>query len=240
MRKFKLITVLVVLVYGMLFGNLQLATSAIQTTDYFVYLPVVTKLLYPTGVIVLSSNPLPLSFTGTLRIVGEVLNNTASNVSINIYGTLRDTNGNVVDSAATSSYIDVVSPGMKSPFCIEFFDPPSWATYELVVTWSVEAYSQLYSLELLNHMSYFDSNNDYHVVGEIRNQYSVNRTSIMAYVTLYGSSGEVIGVEYSFTNPPDLAPGQTASFDTEVWNWLGKPDRNQVASISLQVISIDQ
>ena len=214
------------------FASQRLNTTIIR---YLIYLPIVTRLLPPPQVVILSSNPLPPSFTGTLYIVGEVINNTVSNVSVHIYGTLRDTNGNVVDSTNTTSYINVLSPGMKSPFEISFFDPPSWATYDLVVTWSTTM-QEPYPLELLNHTSYFDSYDNYHVVGEIRNQYIVNRTHITAYVTLYDASGNVIGVGASSTNPPDLAPGQTASFDTEIWMWIGKPDRNKVASFSLQVL----
>jgi hypothetical protein len=200
--------------------------------------PTLTSTPVSSGVVVLSSYAsVPYEWSSSLYIVGEVINNTASNVrSVQISGTLRDTNGNVVDSDYTYSDIYVLSSGMKSPFLMIFFDPPPWATYELVVTWSTTS-EQPYSLEILNYNSYFDSYDAYHVVGEIRNQYAENRTFIEAYVTIYDIHGKVIGVGSSYTNPYNLTPGQTASFDTEIYFWKGKPARNQVATFSLQVIS---
>jgi hypothetical protein len=217
--------------------ELPTPTPTPTTTPSPTSTPIPTLTPIPPEVIVVSSNAfMPYEDFSDLLIVGEILNNTGSNVgSIQISGTLRDTNGNVVDSDYTFSDIDVLTPGMKSPFSIFFLDPPSWATYDLFVTWDTTS-DQPHSLEILNHTSYFDSYDAYHVVGEIRNQYAENRTYIEAYVTLYDVNGKVIGVDSSYTNPHDLAHGQTASFDTEIYFWKGKPDRNQVATYSLQVI----
>ncbi len=191
----------------------------------------------PPVVYVVRSNAfVPYQGANDLYIVGEVRNDVFNlNVRfVQISGTLRDALGNVVDSDFTYAMIDVLTPGMKSPFLMIFLDPPPWATYELAVTWSTTT-EQPYPLEILNHTSYFDSSDAYHVVGEIRNQYAEGRTFIEAYVTLYDLDGKVIGVASSFTNPYDLAPGQTASFDTYVYFWKGKPDHNQVGTFSLQV-----
>ncbi len=191
----------------------------------------------PPSVRVLSSTAFnPYEGSNDLYIVGEVLNNTASNVEfVRINATLRDLSGNVVDSDYTYSDIGILTPGMKSPFNVIFFDPPQWATYDLVVTWSTTS-SYPYPLELLNSTFYFDSYDAFHVAGEIRNQYSVDRTYVEAYLTLYDASGTVIGVGSAFTNPYDLTPGLTASFDVEVYPWAGKPDRSRVASLQLQVL----
>lgn len=185
----------------------------------------------------MSSNAFePYEGSGNIYIAGEVLNNTGSNVRfVQISGTLRDVNGSVVDSTYTYADISVVTPNNKSPFLMIFSDPPAWATYELTVSWDTT--SELpYPLQILNSTSYFDSSDAFHVVGEITNQYSEERTFIEAYVTIYDSNGNVIGVGSSYTNPYDLTPGETASFDTDIYFWKGKPDQNQVASFSLQVI----
>jgi hypothetical protein len=87
----------------------------------------------------------------------------------------------------------------------------------------------------LNSTSYFDSFDGYHVVGEIRNQYGEQRTFVEAFPTMRDANGEVIGADYSYTNPDKLDPGKTASFDTEVYFWKYKPDQGQVASHLLQV-----
>jgi len=123
---------------------------------------------------------------------------------------------------------------MTSPFRIIFRDPPAWASYELTLTWNTTS-QQPYPLEILHSTSHFDGSDAYHVVGETRNQYDEQRTWIAAYVTLYDDSGEVIGVDYRHTDPHDLNPGETASFDAYVYFWKYKPDRSRVATHLLQI-----
>jgi len=206
-----------------------------QELDEFLYLPIVIKNWPPgPGVHVLSSNAFE-PYSSSLYIVGEVRNNTSSNVDfVRINATLRDSDGNVVDSDYSYSMIDKLTRGMTSPFKVWFWDPPAWSSYELVVTWDTTT-RQPYPLEVLNSTSYFNSYDDFHVVGEIRNQYSERRTFIKAFVTMYDANGQVIGADYSYTNPDELDPGQTASFDTEVYAWKYQPDRDKVASHRLQV-----
>jgi hypothetical protein len=60
-------------------------------------------------------------------------------------------------------------------------------------------------------------------------------TSSIDQATLYDVDAEIIGVGYSYTNPYDLRPGQTASFDVEVYFWKGKPNRSTVGWHFLQV-----
>jgi hypothetical protein len=192
----------------------------------------------PTSeVAVLSSTAfVPYQGSSSLYIAGEIINNTSSNVRfVKIHATLRDANGNVVDSDYTYSDIDILIPEMKSPFMVLLWDPPAWSSYELSVTWST-TYEHPHALEILNHTTYFDSFDAFHVVGEIRNQYDTERSYIKAFVTLYDTNGQVIGVDYSYTNPHTLAPGQAASFDVDVYFWAGKPDRNLVGGYALQVL----
>jgi hypothetical protein len=185
---------------------------------------------------VLSSNAfVPYSGSSSWYIIGEVRNDTGSNVDfVQISATLRDGSGNVVDSDYTYSMIDTLSPGMTSPFRVIFSDPPGWVSYDFQVTWDTTS-RQPYALDILNSTSYFDSSDAYHVVGEIRNQYAEQRTFVKAFVTMYDAQGKVIGVDYTYTNPDTLNPGQTASFDTDVYFWKYKPDRGKVASHRLQV-----
>jgi hypothetical protein len=197
--------------------------------------PTATSTPLPAGVLILSSNTI-VPYGNTLYVIGEVLNNTGSSVGfVRINATLRDANGNVVDSDYSYAFITIISAGMKSPFRVIFFSPPSWSTYDLVATWDTTS-AQTYPLELLNSTSYFDDYDEFHVVGEVRNQYSEDRTSVEAYVTLYNVYGQVIGVGSTYTNPNDLVPGQTASFDVGISSWVGAPDRNQVASFALLVL----
>lgn len=186
---------------------------------------------------VLSSNAFaPWDFSPSdWYIVGEVRNDTSSNVEyVEISGTLRDGSGNVVDSGSSYSMVDILTPGMTSPFLIMFWDAPAWASYDLQVTWDSTS-DQPYALEVLNSTSYFDSSDAFHVVGEIRNQYAEQRNWVRAFVTMYDAQGQVIGADYAYTNPDELNPGQAASFDVEVYSWKYKPDRSKLASYGLQV-----
>jgi hypothetical protein len=191
----------------------------------------------PQGVLILSSNAfVPYEGSSSLYIVGEVLNNTGSNAEfVEISATLRDGSGDVVDSDFTYSMIDRLSRDMKSPFLIIFLDPPNWSSYELTVDWDTTR-SGPYHLDILNTNSYFDTYDEYHVVGEIRNGTSGTRTFVKAFVTMYDPSGDVIGADYTYTNPDELDPGETASFDAGVYFWKGKPNRSRVAHHRLQVL----
>jgi len=192
---------------------------------------------YPLELLnMLSSNAfVPYEGSSSLYVVGEVRNDAGTNVRfVRILVTLRNFSGSVVDCDYSYASIDILTPGMTSPFLVLMSDRPGWASYDLVATCSTTS-DVPYSLELLNSTSYWDSWDDYHVAGEIKNQYADKRTYIQAFVTLYDASGEVIGVDYTYTNPYDLDPGQTASFDCDVCFWKGKPDRDKVKSHLLQV-----
>ena len=187
-------------------------------------------------VVVLSSNAFaPYAGATSLYIVGELRNDSSSNVwLVRIDATLRDSSGNAAGTGYSYAMIDTLSPGMTSPFRIIFPDPPAWASYELTLTGNTTS-QQPYPLEILNSTSHFDGLDAYHVVGETRNQYAEQRTWIAAYVTLYDDSGEVIGVDYRHTDPHNLNPGETASFDAYVYFWKYKPDRSRVATHLLQI-----
>jgi hypothetical protein len=187
-------------------------------------------------VVVLSSNAFaPYAEATSLYIVGELRNDSSSNVwSVRINATLRDSSGNAAGTGYSYAMIDTLSPGMTSPFRIIFPDPPAWASYELTLTGDTTS-QQPYPLEILNSTSHFDGFDAYHVVGETRNQYAEQRTWIAAYVTLYDDSGEVIGVDSGHTDPNHLNPGETASFDTFVYFWKYKPGRSRVATHLLQI-----
>jgi hypothetical protein len=201
------------------------------------YLPLCRREPAPTPEVkVLSSSAFrPYEGSSYWYIAGEVVNRTSSNVwLVRIDAALRDSYGGVVDSDYTYSYIDVLEPGMTSPFLVMLFDPPPWATYELSTSWHTTSLHPR-ALQVLNSTTYFDMFDAYHVAGETRNQYGDQQTWVTAYVTLYDASGTVIGTDFSLTNPDDPNPGQTASFDTEVYFWKYQPDRTKVASHKLQV-----
>ena len=202
----------------------------------FTYDTAAADTLTPTPaseVIVLGSNAF-VPHTN-LYIVGEVQNNTSSNVRfVRIDATLRDASGNVAYAKHSYSKVGTLAPGATSPFLVIFSEPPEWASYDLAIAWDTTS-RQLYPLQVLTRTSSFDSHTAYHVVGEIKNQYDEQVKFIQAFVTMYDASGEVIGTDSSYATPRDLDPGQTAFFDTRIYFWKHKPDTDKVATYRLQV-----
>ena len=76
----------------------------------------------------------------------------------------------------------------------------------------------------------------FEVIGEARNQYPDPRSFVKAFVTLYDHAGKVIGVDYTYLDPSDLAPSETGVFDCGVYFWAGKPNRSLVSHHELQVV----
>ena len=55
-----------------------------------------------------------------------------------------------------------------------------------------------------------------HIVGEVINQSPVTAKFVKIIVTFYNAYNQVIGTDYAYTQPSDLAPGQRAPFDKAV------------------------
>jgi len=175
----------------------------------------------------------PYEGSDGLYVVGEVINNTTGNVwLVKINVVLRDAGGTIVTGENGYSLISTLAPGMVSPFRVLFFDVPDWSTYELTVT-SDNTNDGPVALELTNIETYFDSGDAFHTRGNVRNQTGENREFSRVFVTLYDSADTVIGTDYQYTNPTDLAPGQQVLFDVNVYFWNGKPDHSRIASYSV-------
>jgi hypothetical protein len=218
-------------------GSLPVAT--ITPTNTPPEDPSPTATLLPAGqVSILNSNTFsPFEDLGWTNLVGEVVNNTGGDVgSVKIDAILRDNAGAIVDGESTYTSIGTLAPGMTSPFKIIFFNSPAWATYELTLTWDNDPFSSPYVLEVLELESYFDGNDAFHARGKVRNPDTVAHEFVTVHVTLYNSAGQVIGTDYTFTNPTTLNPSQEVPVDVEVYSWKGKPDRSQVASYSVKAV----
>ncbi|MGE5221574.1 MAG: FxLYD domain-containing protein [Omnitrophica WOR_2 bacterium] len=212
---------------------------------YSYYFPFVVKSgdtpqpTQPSGeVSILSHNAyVPYEGSNDLYIVGEVKNNTNSNIGfVSVKATLRDSSGTLVDVASSYTMVSTLSPGEKSPFQIMFFYLEPWTSYELSVNWDTTAQVS-YPLMVLSVNKSYDPLGDFHLVGEVVNQYSEPRTWVKAVATLYDMSGNVIGAETTYVDPYDLDPGQTATFDILAMSWKGKNVGNLVGTFTLQAYS---
>ncbi len=69
---------------------------------------------------------------------------------------------------------------------------------------------------ILSQSAYTDSIGSVHIVGEVINQSPVTAKFVKIIVTFYNAYNQVIGTDFTFTQPSDLAPGQRAPFDIAV------------------------
>ena len=65
---------------------------------------------------------------------------------------------------------------------------------------------------ILSQSSYVDNIGSMHIVGEVLNQAPVTAKFVKIIATFYNANGQVIGTDFAYADPPDLAPGQRAPF----------------------------
>jgi hypothetical protein len=212
-------------------------TPTPTTTPIVTPTPTPTPTLPPgTNVYITNSTTFPpfASSTSTY-LVGEVYN--ASSVSVGfvkIYATFYDAGGNTVREGYTYACLHHLAPGMSSPFRAIHSNLPasSWDHYELQLTWQTTAYTPL-PMEVSNTSDFFDDWDAFHVTGDVRNQYDRRLNNIKACVAMHDAAGNTIGVGWD--GVAALDPGETDSYDVEVYFWKYKPDRGEMADYSLLV-----
>jgi hypothetical protein len=68
-------------------------------------------------------------------------------------------------------------------------------------------------LQILSHSSFTDSIGTMHVVGEVQNNSPSTATYVEVTGTFYDGNNQVVGTEFTYTNPSDIAGGDKAPFD---------------------------
>lgn len=182
-----------------------------------------------------STTFVPYEGSNSTHLVGELRNN--SNVSVGfvkIHITFYSAENNVVKEGDTYACIHHLAPGMVSPFQNIFSNlpTPSWKRYELYLSWQTTSYTPL-PMEVSNTHDFFDDQDAFHVTGQVRNQYDRALSNINACVAMHDVDGNTIGVWWD--NVATLNPGQTGTFDVEVYFWKHKPDHSKMANYSLLV-----
>ena len=95
--------------------------------------------------------------------------------------------------------------------------------------------------------SHLDSIGFYHVVGEVTNQGNQKATYVKVSGAFYNSSGSVVAADFTYTDPKDLEPGQTAPFEiiitsgataNKITSALVNVGSTQYSSISSQAVQI--
>ena len=111
--------------------------------------------------------------------------------------------------------------------------PPSTSLYPVPPFPSAETHYQ--PPVILSQSSYINNIGSMHIVGEVLNQAPVTAKFVEIIATFYNANGKVIGTDFTYADPSDLAPGQRAPFDIIVSE--GSLPMYQVSSYGLTVDS---
>ncbi len=193
----------------------------------------VTIVLIPIliGMVALAFKPIParavaqvnilthsgwLDTVGYYHVSGETQNggDTAASL-IKVTATFYDSGNTVVATDFTYTDLDILLPGRKSPFEVLLIDTTQAAKvdhYSLSLTFSTTS-SIPTGLQILSSSSYTDAVNYMHVVGEIKNIESSAATLVKVVATFYDSGGTVVATDFTYSDPNEISPSQTAPFE---------------------------
>ncbi|MBN1217902.1 MAG: hypothetical protein JXM69_03150 [Anaerolineae bacterium] len=150
----------------------------------------------------------------TLTIVGEVRNDSSQNVGeTDLTITFYDAAGVVIDMANGETLLDVIPAGETSPFLISLTRPIGLASYSLrAIARPVEP-KPTAQLAVIEVRRFEDDAGFFHIKGTIQNAGNTVAKRIKTAAVIYGRDGRVINVNFAYVNPPNLAPGERASYD---------------------------
>ena len=206
----------------------EAVSYSITTLSLFVPLYAQTPLSpqEPTGagVSILSSSQIGTDF-GSTYIVGEVRNDLSDVVKfVQIVGRFYDSSGLLIDTDFTYTDLDYLRPGEKSPFRLIISDESVVQrinSYTLDVNWDpvFAIPSAVTEATVLTIVQGEQRTNDfgwYQIVGEVRNGGSEATEFVKVVATFYDETGQVINTDFTYTDPSDLAAGQSAPFEVTV------------------------
>jgi hypothetical protein len=103
------------------------------------------------------------------------------------------------------------APRFESSFNMKMNDTEQTKTEQTKPSSHLE--SNPNGLQILSHNSFTDSIGTMHVVGEVQNNSPTTATYVEVTGTFYDSNNQVVGTEFTYTNPSDIAGGDKAPFD---------------------------
>lgn len=154
-----------------------------------------------------------------LYIIGIVKN--TGNVPVDfvkVVAALRDDNNTLVSSEYSYTSLDVIPPGESSPFSVVFFEnPEGWSSYDLTVQANESDWMEAYTdFEILSHNGKPGSFADYEIVGEVKNIGSSRATFVEIVAALFDADGNIIGVDFTYTDLDIVDPEGTSPFSLSV------------------------
>ncbi|WP_051963008.1 fibronectin type III domain-containing protein [Mesoaciditoga lauensis] len=173
---------------------------------------------------------------GYLNVIGVVQNDGTENLKyVEIDATFYDKNNNVVGSNFTYTYMDILTPGQKSPFDVFISKPANYDHYKLSLSYEETTDEPFQGLKIQGVTHHTDNYGYYYIDGEVKNTNTTKAKYVEVVATLYDSTGKIVYAKFTYTNS-DISYGQTSSFEVIV-NTSEVP--GNIVSFDLQVQASD-
>lgn len=219
--------------YAIIYSDALITGTVLPPLErWFVYLPLVMR-ESPAGVYVLNNHFAYVDTIGYLHIVGEVKNTTTNHLRfVKVTANIFNSNGQLLDTEFTYTYLDNLPAGDKTCFHIILKEPIGWSYYEFEPPTYLTDGQPLPNLTIFNDSGSYDSTFGwYRIIGQVRNDHGTRVEYVSPVGTLYNASGRVVGCDFTYVNSTHLDPGQTSSFKI---TFSGR-DYSDVTSYRLQV-----
>jgi len=172
--------------------------------------------------------------SGKLCFVAEITN--IGNVpleSMKLTITLKDDAGTIIATESGFSEIEIVQPGQTIPVKVTFYQPPDaeWSTFDARASADQASryFLELYDTTIeVTQSTLTEGDGYYTVVGEVRNAGDVPVEATHVVVGLYDADGNLVGVDNTYAEIADLAPGETSPFAVEYISVAAPPASHRV------------
>ena len=163
-----------------------------------------------------------------LHIVGEIINNLEVPLNqINVYVTLLDEDGNLIATRETSSLVNTIMPGMKSPFDLVLTDNEVKKTksYSFELDYKVSP-PKNQAIDITESELSRDNYNNLMITGTVINRGDITANTVAVIATLYDKEGNVAAVSRIHPEPDYLRANDYAFFVVSI------PDKIQTNGIN--------
>ncbi len=158
--------------------------------------------------------------TGELWALGEVLNtNDVPLEQVEVEIILQDEEGEAIGQAVALVQADLVEPGERAPFVVQFDGaPPPFASYQVYALSGVPAHVGSYyrDLEIRDTRGVGERYAAYRVSGRVVNVGPEEAVSVNVVVTVYDALGRVIGVRRAVPEHNVIPRGGDTTFQVEI------------------------
>ena len=165
---------------------------------------------------------------GALHIVGEIKNDLKAPLNqINIHVTLFDENKHLIAIEETSSLVNTIMPGMKSPFDLVLTDNEVKKTksYSFELDYKVSPPKDQV-IDITESELSRDNYNNLMITGTVTNRGDITANTVAVIATLYDNEGNVAAVSIVHPEPDYLRTEENTFFVIAI------PDKIQTSEIN--------